>query len=179
MVFVLPALTTKPIATDFVWSYFAMLTLTSLLGLGLERLAATVAGARGDRSLASAIAPVLLVRIATVPLAAIGLWAVLAFVGVQLSAAAWWATMLWITAGLMGPVLFGGLRAAGNSNVEPAVMLAVRATQAVVLAGLAVSGAGTAVLVAAVALLEMRGDRRRHRARGTRAGAAVRRARLA
>jgi len=157
VVFVLPALTTKSVATDFVWSYFAMLTLTSLLGLGLERLAATVAGARGDRSLASAVAPVLVVRISTVPLAAVGLWAVLAFVGVQLSSAAWWATMLWITAGLMGPVLFGGLRAAGNSNVEPAVMLAVRATQALALAALAVAGAATAILVTTVALLECAG----------------------
>ena len=32
--------------TDFVWAYFAMLTLTSLLGLGFERLATTVVGER-------------------------------------------------------------------------------------------------------------------------------------
>ena len=134
-----------------------MLTLTSLLGLGLERLAATVAGARGDAPLGAALAPVLVVRIVTAPLAAVGLWAVLTFVGVHLSAAAWWATMLWIVAGVMGPVLFGGLRAAGNSNIEPAVMLSVRAAQAIVLATLAVAGAGTAVLVLAVALLECAG----------------------
>jgi O-antigen/teichoic acid export membrane protein len=158
VVFVLPALTSKGVATDFVWSYFAMLTLTSLLGLGLERLAATVVGARGDdESVAGALAPVLLVRVVTAPFAAVGLWAVLAFVGVQLSTAAWWATMLWIAAGLVGPVLFGALRAAGNSNIEPALMLGVRALQAVVLAALAVAGATTAALVLAVALLETAG----------------------
>lgn len=157
VVFVLPALTTKAVATDFVWSYFSMLTLTSLLGLGLERLAATVAGARGPASLASALAPVLLVRVATVPLAAVSLVAVLAFVGVHLSVAAWWATLLWITAGLTGPILFGGLRAAGNANVEPALMVGVRALQAIVLAALAVAGATTASLVFAVAMLETMG----------------------
>ncbi len=157
VVFVLPALTSRAVATDFVWSYFAMLTLTSLLGLGLERLAATVVGARDDVTVGRALAPVLLVRMLTAPFAAVGLWAVLAFVGVHLSSAAWWATMLWITAGLIGPVLFGALRAAGNSNVEPALMLGVRAFQAMVLAGLAVAGATTATLVLAVALLETAG----------------------
>ena len=46
-VLVLPALTTHSISTDFVWTYFAMMTITSLLGFGLERLAGTVT--RGTR----------------------------------------------------------------------------------------------------------------------------------
>ena len=157
VVFVLPALTTRATSTGFVWAYFAVLTLTSVLGFGLERLAATVSATRGDTPLARALAPILSLRIATAPLAAVGMWALFAFVGVSLSPSAWWATMLWILAGLVGPVVFGGLRAAGNSSVEPFVMLVVRGAQAVVLAGLASAGAAVTPLVAAVAVLEVVG----------------------
>jgi len=85
------------------------------------------------------------------------MWALFAFVGVDLPPSAWWATMLWIVAGLVAPVLFGGLRASGNSSVEPSVMLVVRAAQAIVLATLASAGAAVSPLIAAVALLEMLG----------------------
>ncbi|MFA5883697.1 MAG: polysaccharide biosynthesis C-terminal domain-containing protein [Acidimicrobiia bacterium] len=157
VVFVLPALTERRVATDFVWAYFAMLTLTSLLGLGLERLAATESGARGSTPLARAIAPVLFVRLVTAPLAAIGMVLLFAFVDVHLSAAAWVATFAWVVAGLMAPVVFGGLRAAGNGTLEPVTMVVVRAAQAATLAALATSGAPVAVMVACVATLELAG----------------------
>ena len=48
-VLALPTLTSRSISTDFVWSYFAMLTLTSLLGLGLERLAEHTCRRSGGR----------------------------------------------------------------------------------------------------------------------------------
>ena len=154
VIMTLPVLATRTVATDFAWAYFSMLTLSSLLGLGLERLAGTVVATRGEESMGRALAPLLFFRLAIAPVAAVSLWLLLAFVGVTLSAAAWWATLLWVMAALLEPVLFGGLRAAGNSKVEPAVMFAVRAGQAAALAALAASGAPVAVLVASVALLE-------------------------
>jgi O-antigen/teichoic acid export membrane protein len=54
-------------------------------------------------------------------------------------------------------VVFGGLRAAGNSSVEPSVMLVARAAQAVVLAALASAGAAVTSLIGAVAILEVLG----------------------
>lgn len=157
VVFVLPTLTTEAIATDFVWSYFALLTLTSVFGLGLERLAAIVVVRRRDATLSRALAPILLVRVVSTPLVALGLWALLWFVGVTLSVAAWWATLAWVVAGLVVAVLFGVLRAIGNSVVEPAVMVAVRAAQAVGIVVLAVAGASVEVLVGLVALCEWAG----------------------
>jgi O-antigen/teichoic acid export membrane protein len=157
MVFVLPTMTTRVIATDFIWAYFAMLTLTSLLGIGLERLAGAVAAGRGDMPLSRALAPVLFLRLMSLPAVAVGLWLLLRFVGVSLSSAAWTATFVWILAGLVSPILFGGLRAAGNSLVEPAVMIGVRAVQAAVLAAVAIAGAPVAVLVTSVALVEWAG----------------------
>jgi O-antigen/teichoic acid export membrane protein len=157
VVFVLPALTTRAISTDFVWAYFAVLTLTSLLGFGLERLAVTVAAGRGETPLARALAPILSFRLATAPIAAIGIWALFAFVGVSLPPSAWWATMLWVVAGLVGPVVFGGLRATGNSTVEPSVILGMRVAQTVTLVWLASTGATVTLLVAAMAAFEVLG----------------------
>lgn len=154
IVFVLPAMTTRAVSTDFVWAYFAMLTLTSLLGIGLERLAGAVAAGRGEMPLSRALAPVLSLRLVSLPAVAVAQWALFRFVGVSLVPAAWIATLVWVLAGLVAPVLFGGLRAAGNSVVEPAVMIGVRAVQAGVLAVTALMGAPVAVLVGSVALVE-------------------------
>jgi O-antigen/teichoic acid export membrane protein len=157
VVFVLPALTTRSAATDFVWSYFAMLTLSSLLGVGLERLAGLVAAARGDEPLAHALAPVLGLRVATVPVAALALEVLLRFVRVDLSPAAWAGTLLWIIAGLTAPILFGGLRTAGNSKIEPTIMVVVRSLQAATLAAVAVAGAPVELMVITAAILEWTG----------------------
>jgi len=154
VVFVLPALTTRHIATEFAWAYFAMLTLTSMLGLGLERLAGTAVAERRDATVARALAPVLFVRVVTAPLAALGMAVLFAFVGVRLDGATWVATLAWIAAAFVAPLVFGGLRAAGNSTIEPLAMVVIRPLQAGLLALLAVGGAGVAPLVAAVAVLE-------------------------
>lgn len=153
-VFVLPALTTRQVSTEFVWAYFATLTLTSLFGVGLERLAGIVAASPGGAPLSRLLAPVLSLRALTIPVVAVGLQVLLRFVGVELSPAAWFATLAWTVAGLFAPVLFGGLRTDGDSTTEPMVMMLVRAAQAAVLVGLAISGASVAVMVAAVALCE-------------------------
>jgi O-antigen/teichoic acid export membrane protein len=153
-VLALPTLAARGVATDFVWAYFAMMTLTSLLGCGLERLAGTVTAERGSEPLGRALAPVLVARLWTFPLAAVGLWVMLTFVGVALSPAAWLGTFVWIAAGLVGPSVFAALRSAGNSTVEPVVLVAVRIAQTVSLVTLANAGASVAVLVGVVALLE-------------------------
>ena len=156
-VLALPALAAHGTSTDFVWAYFAMMTLTSLLGFGLERLAGTVTAERGAAPLGRALAPVLVARLLTLPLAAASLWAMFRFVGVTVPAEAWWATLVWIFAGLVGPLVFAALRTVGNSTAEPVIMVSVRALQSAVLVALAVAGAGVALLVVVVASLEAAG----------------------
>jgi O-antigen/teichoic acid export membrane protein len=156
-VLALPALTSKSTATDFVWAYFAMMTLTSLLGLGLERLSGTVTAERGSSTVGYALAPVLAARFLTLPLGAASLWVMLTFVGVTLPVAAWWGTFLWISAALFGPLVFAALRTIGNSTVEPVVMVSVRLVQSAALIALASTGSGVAVMVIVIALLETAG----------------------
>jgi O-antigen/teichoic acid export membrane protein len=157
-VLVLPALVaSRGTATSFVWAYFAMMTLTSLLGFGLERLSGSLVAERPGQPAGTVIAPILAARVVTLPAAALSLWAILTFVGVHLSAAAWWSTMLWVTAGLFAPIAFAALRSLGRSSVEPVVMTSMRVLQAGALVALAAGGAGTAPLVAAVAVLECGG----------------------
>jgi O-antigen/teichoic acid export membrane protein len=150
----LPVLVGRAAATEFAWAYFAMLTLSSLLGLGFERLAATLVATGGARSAATAVAPLCFVRLLLTPLAALSLWALFAFVGVSVPAVAWCGTLVWIIAALLEPTVFGALRADGNSTVEPVTMLVMRIAQSVALLGLAAAGASVATLVVAVAVLE-------------------------
>ena len=97
---------------------------------------------RGEASLSGAGAPVLAARFCTLPLAALSLWVLLTFVGVQLTLAAWCATFVWICAGLFGPLVFAALRVIGNSTAEPVAMLSIRFMQAAAVAGLASAGGG-------------------------------------
>jgi O-antigen/teichoic acid export membrane protein len=154
VVFALPALTGQKVATDFVWGYFAVLTLSSLLGLGLERLAGAVVGDRGDEPAARAVAPVLGLRVATLPLGALGMVVLFAFVGVDLPAGAWVATFVWLAAAMVTPVVFGAIRVTGRSTAEPVTMVAVRGVQAAALLGLAVAGAPLGVLLGVAAVAE-------------------------
>jgi O-antigen/teichoic acid export membrane protein len=157
VVMLLPALASRAIATDFAWAYFAMLTLSSLLGLGLERLAGTTVAGRGERTVASALGPLVGLRLLLAPGTFVALWLFFAFVDVGLPPVAWMATFVWTTAALLEPVLFGGLRAVGNSAAEPTVMLGVRLAQASSLAVLAAMGAPLSALVGVVALIESAG----------------------
>ena len=140
--------------TDFVWAYFAMLTLTSLLGLGFERLATTVVGERevGD---SPGLSSLLVVRLATIPVAAISLWAMMAFVGVSLSVGAWLATLVWVMATLTTLLAFGGLRARKNTRVEPVLLVATRSAQAAALCAVAATGGPVAAAIASVAAMEV------------------------
>jgi O-antigen/teichoic acid export membrane protein len=153
----LPALVGRAAATEFAWAYFAMLTLSSLLGLGFERLAATVVATRGVRSPGAAVAPLCFIRLLLTPAAALALWMLFAFVGVNVSTATWCGSLVWIVAALLEPTLFGALRANGNSTVEPVTMLVMRSAQSVALLGFALGGASVAVLVVVVAAVEVGG----------------------
>ncbi len=137
-VLALPLWAPRSWVTDFVWAYFAMLTLTSLLGLGFERLATTVVGERGGRS--PRLSSLLVVRVATIPVAAISLWAMMAFVGVSLSVGAWVATLVWVMATLTTLLAFGGLRARKNVRVEPVLLVATRSAQEPALCAVAIAG---------------------------------------
>ena len=97
VVLVLPNLG-RPIAVEqFLWAYFGMLILTSVGGLGLER-GAGLAVANGEGDARAALAPLLVVRLASAPLQVLGLWVVLAFVGVSLPPAAFLGAVVWILA---------------------------------------------------------------------------------
>ncbi len=117
----LPIWVTHTWATNFTWAYFAMLTLTSLFGLGFERLAATVIAA-ADRPGSSGISTLVVLRLATTPLR--GRLAVDADVvrGCVPLPLAWVATLIWVMAALTSLVGFGALRALKNSTVEPSLL---------------------------------------------------------
>lgn len=150
----LPLWVSRGWATDFTWAYFAMLTLTSLFGLGFERLAATIIADAGDGA-SPEISSLVVCRLATTPLAAIGLWILMAFVGVSLTAVAWCATLVWVMAALMALVGFGALRALKNSTLEPTLLLVARAGQALALVAVAVTGGGLELALASIAAIEV------------------------
>jgi len=156
VVLVLPNLG-RPIAVEqFLWAYFGMLILTSVGGLGLER-GAGLAVANGEGDARAALAPLLVVRLASAPLQVLGLWVVLAFVGVNLPSAAFLGAVVWILAVQVQLPAFAALRGVGNRTTEPLVWITVRCVEAPVLLGLAAAGAGSAVLVGAVAVIECGG----------------------
>jgi O-antigen/teichoic acid export membrane protein len=132
-----------------------MLTLTSLLGLGVERLAMLLVAQRGTRSVAAAVRPLIGIRLVTAPAVAVGLWLLLAFVHVRLTLAAGALTVIWIVAAQVLVVAAAGLRAVGNLRAEPIVTPIARAIQAILLVGCGAAGAGVTVLVAALASVEI------------------------
>src|SRR5205085_2032263 len=94
-------------------------------------------------------------RLATVPIAALSLWAMMAFVGVSLSAGAWIATLLWVMATLTTLLGFGGLRARKNTRVEPLVLVTTRTAQGLALISVALAGATVGLAIASVAVIEI------------------------
>jgi O-antigen/teichoic acid export membrane protein len=153
-VFAVPLWAPRNWVTEFVWAYFAMLTLTSLLGLGFERLATMVVSERGDAG-APPLTSLVVLRLATLPIAAVALWLMLAFVGVSLSVWASAATLIWVIAALLTLLGFGGLRALKNSTVEPVLVLASRLGQAATVCLAAAGGASVAVAIGGVAAVEV------------------------
>jgi len=154
-VIALPAVAAAGIVTGFTWAYVSMLTLTSLLGLGVERLAMLLVAQRGTESAAGTVRPLVAVRLVTAPVAALALWLLLAFVHVRLPLAAATFTVVWIVAAQVLVVAAAGLRAVGNTRAEPVVTAIARATQAALLLGLGATGAGVTALVAALAGVEL------------------------
>ena len=150
-VLALPLLATRGWVTEFVWSYFSMLTLTSLLGLGLERLAGALAVDGDDAPLGALFG----VRLASIPAVAAAQWVLLTFVGVTLSPLAWVATLVWTVAALIEPIAFGALRTRGDSMTEPCTALVMRVVQASSLLAAAAAGAPLALALVGVAACEV------------------------
>jgi len=153
-VLALPLLASSGTVTSFTWAYVGMLTLTSLLGFGLERLATTRVAERGEAPAAVAVRPLVLVRIVTLPVVALALVLLFAFVDVELPLGAFAGTVGWILSVHVAVVAAAGLRAVGNVRAEPLVTVVVRSAQAGLLIGLAWSGAGVTTLVGMIAVAE-------------------------
>jgi O-antigen/teichoic acid export membrane protein len=156
--FALPTVATNSTFTTFTWAYVGMLTLTSLLGLGVERLATLLVARRGSAPPASALRPLVLVRLATVPFVAGGLWLLLTFVHAQLTVAAAAGAVLWVVAVHLGVVASAGLRAVGNTRTEPVITAGTRAVQAGLLLGLGAAGANATALIVVLAAVELAGS---------------------
>ncbi|MSO79887.1 MAG: hypothetical protein EXQ79_09830 [Acidimicrobiia bacterium] len=154
-VLALPTLAARVVVTEFTWAYVGMLTLTSLLGLGVERLAMLHVAQRGTQSAADAVRPLVVVRLVTAPIAALALWLLLRFVHVDLPFIAAGFTVVWIVVAQVLVVAAAGLRAIGNTRAEPLVTAITRGSQALALLGLGAAGVGVAGLVAALASIEM------------------------
>ena len=150
----LPMLSDRRVVDDFLWVYFASLFLTSILNLGLERVAAPLVGRAPEAPLGATIRPVLLARAASVPVTVLALWVLFAVVGVSLPGAAWAFSLLWVVAVQVQGVAFAALRAGQRPGLEPVVGLASRLVEALVLLVLAAGGAGVIGLVAAMAAVE-------------------------
>jgi O-antigen/teichoic acid export membrane protein len=156
-VLALPALTGAATVTAFTWAYVGMLTLTSLLGFGAERLASLLVAERGSAQPATALRPLVLVRIATIPVAALALWALVTFVHADVPLAAGAGAVVWIAAVHLAVLAAAGLRSLGDAHTEPRVTAVVRVTQAAVLLGVAALGAGPTVMVGLLAIIELAG----------------------
>ncbi len=154
-VLALPTVATAGVVTDFTWAYVGMLTLTSLLGLGVERLAMLLVAQRGAQSAVDAVRPLVAIRLLTAPIGAFALWMLLRFVHVHLAFGAAAFTVAWIVAAQVLVVAAAGLRAIGNTRAEPLVTAITRGGQALALVGLAAAGVGVTGLVAALTVLEV------------------------
>ena len=154
----LPTVASARDVTAFTWAYVGMLTLSSLLGLGIERLATLLVVQRGSAPPARALRPLFLARVATVPFVAGALWLLLTFVHARLTVAAGASAVLWIVAVHIGVVASAGLRALGNTRTEPTITVGMRATQASLLIGLAGLGASATALIVVLAAAELVGS---------------------
>ncbi len=154
-VLALPRLVPRDVFDGFMWLYFSVLFLSSVLNLGLERAVAPVISRSGDTRPPGAATPLLLARLATIPLTAASLMILLAVVGVHVPTAAWWAGLVWVVAVQVQGVPLAALRATSSARLESAVVVSSRTAQAVVLVLLASMGAGLTSLVATLAAIEV------------------------
>lgn len=156
-VLVLPLIAARGTVTRFTWAYVGMLTLTSLLGFGFERLATQRVALRGGATPAGAVRRLIAARLVTLPVVAVALFLLLLFVDVRLSTGAFLATVLWILGVHVGVIAAAALRATGNVRTEPTIAVLVRSLQAGLLLALAWSGAPVVTLVGALAAVELVG----------------------
>lgn len=151
---VLPRLAARPVVDAFVWAYFAALFLTSILNLGLERVAAPVVARRHGATLRATLRPILMVRVGTVPISAAALWVLYRFVGVTLPSLGWVLSLCWIVAVQVQGVVFAGLRAVGEIRFEARAAAVSRLIEAAALTGLAAAGLGITAILGAMAVIE-------------------------
>ena len=95
VVLALPNVGRPAVVEQFLWAYYGCLIMTSVGGLGFER-AAGLAVARNGGNGRAALVPLLVLRLATIPLEALGLWLVVRFVGVELPMPTFVVTVVWI-----------------------------------------------------------------------------------
>ena len=150
VVLVLPEVGTPSAVDQFLWAYFAMLILTSAASFGLERTAGLLA-AHSTRDLRAVVGPTLVLRMASIPLQAIAVWAIFAVVGVTVPLATALLCLVWIVASEIQLSAFGAFRTSGRQHIEPVLWLGARALEASALLGFAAMGASSAVLVGVVA----------------------------
>jgi O-antigen/teichoic acid export membrane protein len=152
-----PNVATDATVEDVVWAYYAVLIFSTVLLLGLDRVAATVVAERGALPPAAALAPVMTLRgLSVIPLLP-GLYLLFSFVDVTLPAGAWWACTVWIVAVQVQLTVFGALRSMGNAWTEPAVYITGRFAQAVALLALGSAGASVTAIVAALTVVDVAG----------------------
>jgi O-antigen/teichoic acid export membrane protein len=153
--FALPNLASGATTSTFVWAYYGMLTITSLFGLGLERVSVIVMRAHREGDRGAPLAPLVLLRVVTMPLSALALVAMFAFVRVDVSVWTWAATVLWVFVVGLESQVFGARRYLGDSSTEPTAMFGARILQTAALLALAGSGAPVGAIVLAMALGEL------------------------
>jgi O-antigen/teichoic acid export membrane protein len=156
VVLVLPNFGHAAAVEQFLWAYYGCLIMTSVGGLGFER-AAGLAVTRNGGDGRAAILPLVAMRLLTLPIEALGLWAILRFVGVDLPVWTFVATMAWIIGIQIQLPAFSALRSTGRRAIEPTIWIAMRLVEAPLLLGLAASGASATGLVVSVAVVECAG----------------------
>src|SRR5207248_2574769 len=109
--------------------YFAVLLVSSVLDLGLERVTAIVVGAEHARGRGSgtSVPSLLRTRIVTLPFTAAAVWAVLLVAGAHASLATVMATSLWAAAIQVQGVVFAALRAQQHRMFEAVAALTGKA----------------------------------------------------
>jgi O-antigen/teichoic acid export membrane protein len=154
-VLVLPRLVSREVFDGFMWLYFSVLFLSSILNLGLERAVAPVINRAGDTGPPGAATPLLLARFVTLPLTALSLTVLLRVVGVQVPFGAWCAGLVWVFAVQVQGVPLAALRATSTTRLEAVAAVVSRTAQGLSLLLLAWMGAGLTSLVGALAAIEV------------------------
>lgn len=148
----LARLADRPVFDAFVWAYTAELLVSSILNLGLERLTANRVGITRSTT---ELPGILAARLLSLPLTAVAVAGLLAFVHVDLPVMALTLTVVWTAAVQVQGVLFAALRAMGRPRTEAGLAMGVRGAQAAALLTAAALSGSVTTLVAVVAAPEV------------------------